>query len=199
MLVDWTSAQGTGLVQGADAPKVSVLLGSTACETWIVPFSLLTKPGTPCAMLSSNSQTLMGDSIQFNSYLIILVVALSVTHLKCQSCHVFPHLWSEFVSFASPALTLLPIDRLFLLPSDQKGGVKGQWQLPGKSGGLWYKNRNVAGTWAWIQGGQQAGDLLLVWSWPSSVPQTHRLQELDLLQGSPLWLRVFLSEAGTLD
>ena len=60
------SAQGTGLVQGADAPKVSVLLGSMACETWIVPFSLLTKPGTPCAMLSSNSQTLMGDSSQFN-------------------------------------------------------------------------------------------------------------------------------------
>lgn len=31
--------QGTGLVQGADAPKVSShSLGSTACETWIVPF-----------------------------------------------------------------------------------------------------------------------------------------------------------------
>lgn len=58
--------QGLGLVQGADVPKVSVLLGTMACETWTVPFSLLTKPGTPCAMLSSNSQTLMGDSIQFN-------------------------------------------------------------------------------------------------------------------------------------
>lgn len=88
-------------------------------------------------------------------------MALSVTHWKCQSYNVFSHLRSEFVSFVSPALSLLPIDRLSLLPSDQMGGVRGQWQLPGKSGGLWCKNRNVAGTWAWIQGGQQAGDLSL--------------------------------------
>ena len=88
-------------------------------------------------------------------------MALSVTHWKCQSYNVFSHLRSEFVSFVSPALSLLPIDRLSLLPSDQMGGVGGQWQLPGKSGGLWCKNRNVAGTWAWIQGGQQAGDLSL--------------------------------------
>ena len=38
-------------------------------------------------------------------------------------------------------------------------GVNGNYQ---GSLGACGKNRNVAGTWAWIQGGQQTGDLLLV-------------------------------------
>ena len=78
------SAQCIGLVQGADAPKVSVLLGTMACETWMAPFSILTKPGPACAMLPSNPKTPVGSSLHSIAYLKILVLALTLPDLILQ-------------------------------------------------------------------------------------------------------------------